>query len=50
MLLTPEIHDLIDRALQEDLGIGDATTAALVPPTCRPRRRCSRNSQACSAA
>ena len=32
MLLTPEIHDLIDRALQEDLGIGDATTAALVPP------------------
>ena len=31
MLLTPEIHDLIDRALQEDLGIGDATTAALVP-------------------
>ena len=32
MLLTPEVHDLIDRALQEDLGIGDATTSALVPP------------------
>ena len=32
MLLTPEIHDLIDRALQEDLSIGDATTDALVPP------------------
>ena len=32
MLLTPEMHGLIDRALQEDLGIGDATTAALVPP------------------
>ena len=32
MLLTPEIHDLIDRALQEDLSIGDATTAALAPP------------------
>ena len=31
MLLTPEVHDLIDRALQEDLGIGDATTSALVP-------------------
>ena len=31
MILTPEIHDLIDRALQEDLSIGDATTAALVP-------------------
>ena len=32
MILTPEIHDLIDRALQEDLSIGDATTDALVPP------------------
>ena len=32
MLLTPEVHELIDRALQEDLSIGDATTDALVPP------------------
>ncbi len=32
MILTPEIHGLIDRALQEDLSIGDATTDALVPP------------------
>jgi len=32
MPLTPEVNDLIDRAIQEDLSIGDATTDALVPP------------------
>ncbi len=31
MPLTPEVNDLIDRAIQEDLSIGDATTDALVP-------------------
>ena len=31
MPLTPEVTDLIDRAIQEDLSIGDATTDALVP-------------------
>ena len=31
MILTPEVNELIDRAIQEDLNIGDATTDALVP-------------------
>jgi len=31
MPLTPEVNDLIDRAIQEDLSIGDATTNALIP-------------------
>ena len=31
MPLTPEVNDLIDRAIQEDLSIGDATTDALIP-------------------
>ncbi|MEC9141012.1 MAG: nicotinate-nucleotide diphosphorylase (carboxylating), partial [Chloroflexota bacterium] len=31
MILTPEVNELIDRAVQEDLNIGDATTDALVP-------------------
>ena len=31
MILTPEVNELIDRAIQEDLNIGDATTEALVP-------------------
>jgi nicotinate-nucleotide pyrophosphorylase (carboxylating) len=30
--MTPEIEDLIDRALTEDLLIGDPTTEALIPP------------------
>lgn len=30
--LLPQVADLIDRAVQEDLGIGDATTDALIPP------------------
>ena len=30
--ITPEIESLIDRALAEDLGTGDPTTEALVPP------------------
>lgn len=30
--MTPEIESLIDRALMEDLSIGDATTEALIPP------------------
>ncbi len=30
--ITPEIESLIDRALYEDLSIGDATTEALIPP------------------
>ena len=29
--LLPDVADLIDRAVQEDLGIGDATTDALIP-------------------
>ena len=31
MILTPEVNELIDRAIQEDLNIGDATTDALMP-------------------
>ena len=31
MPLTPEVNDLIDRAIQEDLSIGEATTDALIP-------------------
>src|SRR3954467_4901189 len=31
------MHDLIDRALQEDVGDGDATTAATVPGGARAR-------------
>ena len=31
MPLTAEVNDLIDRAIQEDLSIGDATTDALIP-------------------
>ncbi len=31
--ITPEIEALIDRALSEDLSIGDATTEALIPPS-----------------
>ena len=30
--MTPEIEGLIDRALTEDLSIGDPTTEVLVPP------------------
>ena len=30
--ITPEIESLIDRALTEDLSIGDPTTEALIPP------------------
>ena len=30
--MTPEIEDLIDRALTEDLSIGDPTTEVLLPP------------------
>ena len=30
--ITPEIESLIDRALTEDLSIGDPTTDALIPP------------------
>ena len=30
---------MIDRALAEDVGSGDVTTAALVPPTARARAR-----------
>ena len=30
--ITPEIESLIDRALSEDLSIGDPTTEALIPP------------------
>ena len=30
--ITPEIESLIDRALTEDLCIGDPTTEALIPP------------------
>ena len=30
--MTPETESLIDRALTEDLSLGDATTQALVPP------------------
>jgi nicotinate-nucleotide pyrophosphorylase (carboxylating) len=33
------IHDLIDRALAEDLGEGDLTTLAVVPPGARARAR-----------
>ena len=29
---TPEVQSLIERALQEDLGLGDPTTDALIPP------------------
>ena len=28
----PEILALVDRAIQEDLALGDATTEALIPP------------------
>jgi nicotinate-nucleotide pyrophosphorylase (carboxylating) len=31
------VHELIDRALAEDVGPGDLTTAALVPPDARTR-------------
>ena len=33
------MHDLIDRALAEDLGEGDLTTLAVVPPGARARAR-----------
>lgn len=32
MQITGEVRDLIDRALAEDLGIGDPTTDILIPP------------------
>jgi nicotinate-nucleotide pyrophosphorylase (carboxylating) len=32
LLLSPQLHRLIDLALEEDLGIGDVTTQALIPP------------------
>ena len=32
MLISPEIESLIDRALAEDLSIGDPTTTILIPP------------------
>jgi nicotinate-nucleotide pyrophosphorylase (carboxylating) len=32
LLLSPHIHRLIDLALEEDLGAGDVTTQALIPP------------------
>ena len=35
--LTPEIESLIDRALSEDLSIGDPTCEALIPPDLRAR-------------
>lgn len=34
---TPEILDLVQRALEEDIGPGDATTEALVAPSARVR-------------
>lgn len=35
----PEVRELIRRALQEDIGTGDVTTAALVPAAARGRAR-----------
>ena len=35
--LTPEIESLIDRALSEDLSIGDPTCEALIPPELQAR-------------
>ena len=35
--LTPEIESLIDRALSEDLSIGDPTCEALIPPDLQSR-------------
>ena len=35
--ITPEIESLIDRALSEDLSIGDPTCEALIPPGLRAR-------------
>jgi len=32
MILSPQIDRLIDLALEEDIGLGDVTTQALVPP------------------
>ena len=34
-----DVHELIDRALVEDVGPGDVTSAALVPPDARARAR-----------
>lgn len=31
MTLEPQIHDLIDRAIQEDIRLGDLTTTACIP-------------------
>jgi nicotinate-nucleotide pyrophosphorylase (carboxylating) len=36
---SPYIDDLVRRALAEDVGTGDATTAAVVPPQARARAR-----------
>ena len=35
--ITPEIERIIDRALDEDLSLGDATTDALIPPELKGR-------------
>ncbi len=32
LLFSPQIHRLIDLALEEDIGTGDVTTRALIPP------------------
>ncbi len=37
--MSPELPELVARALAEDLGAGDLTTAAVVPPGARARAR-----------
>jgi nicotinate-nucleotide pyrophosphorylase (carboxylating) len=47
---SPYIDDLIRRALQEDIGAGDATTAAVVPPRMSARAKIlARQTLVCAA-